>query len=279
MVRVGLTVVALGWLSHSLVAQGVPAAPPSTAGAPGQRPLVAAPVAAPVAAQQWSPQLTAHIDAWEAKNKTINSFYTDAECVRTNTIKQKDQVYDAVIMCMKPNLARMGLTNRANKADYMAWICDGTVVCEYDSLGMKMVQHSIPPGGKGGVGDNLLLEFMSGLMTANDIKQRFAVSLEKEDVNYVYLTILPQLQKDRLEFDKMTLVLYGPRIARPGWEYLPAVVLMSKNDGQETEKWTFKEPKINNPGIKKEQFVPTAPPKNWKSETRTANVGPKVARP
>jgi TIGR03009 family protein len=120
---------------------------------------------------------------------------------------------------------------------------------------------------------------MSGLMTAADIKQRFDVTLEKEEEFYVHLRILPRLEKDKQEFEKMTLVLYSSKLATRGWDYLPAVVVFSRNDGQEVEQWTFKEPKVNPPGVKKEHFVPEAPPKGWQVERRSPTVGPKVVRP
>ncbi len=207
------------------------------------------------------PALQAHLTAWEKKSASVSSYYAECEFVKKDTIRRRDTTYTGTLMCMKPNLARMRIDNKADKTDYLAYIADGKAVYEYNGREKIVSQHVIPPGGKGGVGDNLLMEFMSGSMTADDVKTRFDLKLEKEEDHYTHIKISPKLDRDKQEFDTMLLVLYGAKLADRGWDYLPAVVVMSKNGGQEVEQWTFKEPKINHPGVKKDQFVAIMPDK------------------
>ena len=44
----------------------------------------------------------------------------------------RDTTYAGTLMCMKPNLARMRIDNKADKTDYQAYIADGKAVYQYD---------------------------------------------------------------------------------------------------------------------------------------------------
>jgi TIGR03009 family protein len=263
--RAGLVLSALLATTPAIIAQGPPTAPPNgtpmglanTAQLPGG---ARGPVAAiPVANATIAPALQAHLNAWESKNKATISLWTECEYVIKQPLFKKESSYTGVVMCMKPNLALMRIDNKIDKTDFKSYISDGQTVHEYIGRDKTINQYRVPPGGKGGVGDNLLMEFMSGMMTAEDVKQRFDIKLDKEDANYVHLRITPRIEKDRKEFDTMLLVLYGPKLADRKWDYLPAVCMMTKNGGEEVETWTFKNPQLNNEGVKKEQFVATIP--------------------
>lgn len=235
--------------------------------------------AVPVAANALPVALQNHLTAWEKKAASVSSYYADCDFVRKETVRRRETAYAGTLMCMKPNLARMRIDNKADKADYKAYIADGKAVYEYDGKEKVVSQYAIPPGGKGGVGDNLLMEFMSGAMTANDVKARFDLKLEKEEEHYVHIKITPKLDRDKQEFDTMLLVLYGSKLADRQWDYLPAVVMMSKNGGQEVETWNFKDPKINHPGIKKEQFAAVMPKKEDGWQFKQVTPAPRTALP
>lgn len=232
------------------------------------------------------PKLVAHLNAWQARTQGVSSLDTGVEFTRKNLLLKKESAYSGRIVCMKPNLAWMKITNKepAKSQDFLSYICDGASVYEYNGAAKEVVQHRIPPGGKGGVGDNLLLEFMSGGMTAADIQQRFDLKLLKEEENYVHIQIGPRLPKDKQEFDSALLVLYRSKAA-PQLDYLPAVVVMTKANGQEQEQWTFppQSVKTNDPGIKKEMFayIPPDPKAGWtvKPAAATVPADPRVVRP
>jgi TIGR03009 family protein len=227
----------------------------------------------PAAAVALPPALQAHLSAWEKKSSSVGSYYSDCEYVRKNLLVRKETTFTGTMMCMKPNLARMRIDNKADRTDFLSYIADGKAVYEYAGKDKVVRQFTIPPGGKGGVGDNLLMEFMSGSMSADDVKTRFDLKLEKEEEYYTHIKILPKLEKDKQEFESMLLVLYSGKLAERKWDYLPAVVVIQKNR-DEIDQWTFKEPKINNDGIKKEHFVATMPRKEdgWEFKTMNAPV-------
>ncbi len=258
----------------------VPAATAQIPLPPGDRPPISTgivPVAAPLPAA-----LEAHLKAWEAKSVSIVNMYTECEMVRKNLILRKEATFTGSIVCMKPSLARMKLENKADKADYLAYICDGTSVYEYSGRDKAVTQHKIPPGGKNNVGDNLLIEFMSGKMTADDVKSRFDIKLVKEEEFYVHLQIGPKQERDKQEFESMLLVLFSEKAK--DMAYLPAVVVMQKNNAQELDQWTFKKPMSNVQGIKQADFSYQPPPKDWQvkqagAATPSVPPTPKVARP
>ncbi len=272
-------------LSVSLILGGVSVAqppvpvqrPPLNAGAV---PVAGAPAAVPAAAPV-SPALEAHLKAWETRSAGVQTMYTECEMVRKDLVRRRELNYTGSIACMKPSLARMRMDNKATKGDYLAYICDGSYVYEYSGLDKTVTQIRIPPGGKGGVGDNLLIEFMSGNLTAADVKARFEVSLAKEEEFYVHLQIVPRFAKDKQDFDSMLLVLFGPGAREMA--YLPAIVVMKKNNGQEIEQWTFKKPIANAQGIKREDFQYVKPAADWQIKAagaaNAAPTNPKVARP
>ena len=250
--------------------------PPGTARPPISTGVV--PVAAPNPAA-----LEAHLKAWEAKSVSLVNMYTECEMVRKNLVLKKEKTYAGSIVCMKPSLARMKIENKAEKADYQAYICDGASVYEYSGRDKTVTQHKIPPGGKNNVGDNLLIEFMSGKMTADDVKSRFDIKLVREEEFYVHLQIGPKQERDKQEFESMLLVLFSEKAK--DMAYLPAIVVMQKNNAEELEQWTFKKPMSNVQGIKQSDFNFVAPPKDWQvkqagaATTTSVPPTPKVARP
>lgn len=216
------------------------------------------------------PALQNHLLEWEKRTKSLETLYTECEREVTNTLAKRTAKYTGAIRCMKPNLAYLRIDNAAKKEDFAAYICDGKSVFEYSGLDKTVRQHLIPAGN--GAGDNLLLDFMSGKLTAVDIAGRFELKLLKEDQHYIYIEALPTHPRDKQEFDTLIYVLFGPQVK--GLEYLPAKVRTTRNNGQEIEEWTFKKPMANPQGIRKEDFVYIAPPKDWQVKPADPKVRP-----
>lgn len=250
--------------------------------------------AQPAPAPAVDPTLKAHLEAWEKVAQGVTNFHTSAKLVKRNLLAKKESEYTGSIICLKPNLARMRIAPKIDpkeldpkdpafnpkakeKAEqYLAYICSGSAVYEYDGGGKTVTEYKLP---NGGVGDNLLLAFVSGVLKANDVLVRFDVKLLKEDANYVYLEIKPREARDKADFESMIVVLYGPKVATVS--YLPRTVVMRKNNGQEEEVWEFLQPQLNHPAIKPGDFQYVAPPKDWKfqqSQTAAPQPAPKEPR-
>jgi TIGR03009 family protein len=285
--RAGLTLSALLAAAPAGLTQAPPAGTPPAGGTvpmnlvpvPAQPPAPVAavnPAALPAA-------LVQHLNAWEAKHKQVQNLYADCEMVKKDLTFRKDKAYTGKVMCMKPNLAWMKIEAKGNPADYEAYICDGKSVFHYDAGKKQVNEHPIPRANPNSVGDNLLIEFMSGSMSAADVIRRFDLTLEKEEEYYVHIRVKPRLPKDLQEFESLLLVLYGPKTAHLKRDYLPAVVVLRGNNGQNEEQWTFSNPIANAGNLTREHFQFVQPPKGWDVKPPAAGLppagDPKVARP
>jgi TIGR03009 family protein len=300
MTRAGLTLTAV-LAASSAIAQAPPAAPPA---APGGAPIATTPPAsgggahlptpgagAPAQPAPVAPELLAHLKGWETVMQAANSFYCkDVTKVHQNLITKKESTAAGEIMCLKPNMARMRLQKKvapgqkADPNDYIAYICTGQEVYEYDGNAKVVTVYKLA---NGGVGDNLILEFISGSLKAADVVKRFDLKLLKQDDNYVYLEIRPRLPRDQAEFESMVLVLFKPNLPQlPHLAYLPRTVVMRKRDQVET--WDFPQPTVGAQGITKNHFQFVPAPKDWKvQQAQQPSAGapgtptgqPRVARP
>jgi len=286
MPRSGLALLAILAVAPVALAQ-VPLPPGTPAGRipvpGGEVPAVVPPVRAV------DPALKATLDGWEKVMKGSADFYTKCELKRTNLLLKKESVYEGTIMCMKPNLARLRLDKVPapggvkDPNDYTAYICTGQAVYEYDGNAKQVTEIKLR---NGGIGDNILLEFMSGNLTADDAIRRFDIKELKSDQHYVYLEIKPVAgSKEKADFEVMTLVLFQPTV--PGMGFLPRTVVIRKSNQQDQEVWNFPEPKVNLPPgqIKLAYFDPipvNTLPMGWKVQQvpqQPAPPEPRVARP
>jgi TIGR03009 family protein len=168
---------------------------------------------------------------------------------RKEPVFNKERTYSGQVLCMKPNFAILRLDNLANKDDYEAYVCNGQAIYEYNGLQKTVTEWKLNPNPGAGGGDNLMLDFLSGMKSAA-AKQRFQITLFKEDAHYVYLDIKPLLPKDRQEFEQARFALFGPNTPFP---YLPAQMYLAKPSG-DTEVWKFTNPQTNIPGVEPKHF-------------------------
>jgi TIGR03009 family protein len=202
-------------------------------------------------------KLQTHLDGWEKTMSALTNFRFVLSLKRTNpTFPDAPKMYSGVVLCMKPNYAILRLNYDADKTgnEYEAFVCNGKAVYEYNGLAKTITEWKLPDpkASPAGATDNLMLDFLSG-MKAKDAKERFDISLYKEDEkgNYIYLDVKPKLAKDKAEFQQMRMALYGPSTK---WTYLPAQVYLVKPGG-DTEQWSFKEPQTNIPNLAAKDFA------------------------
>jgi len=256
-------ILAAAWAgcATTLLAQAPPAGPTPPAVAP-------APAPAPAQAAAIDPVLWQHLVNWETVMKGASSFY----CVGTKTkevlvgARKGKQSYKTDIMCQMPSKARMNVTalaapgQNSDPNDYAAYIATKSLILEYDGNDKRLIETRLPPGSYKGM---LLLDFLSGAITAKAAVERFDIKFLGEDANYLHLELKPKTPEDLADFEKMTLVLFRNLPGQPA--YLPRQVVINRNKGQELELWDFPKPAINVNGIKESFFDPVAiPDKAWK---------------
>ena len=239
--------------------------------------------------KQMQPELWAHLQQWEGVMKGAGNFVSEngTKTVR-DAGRKTEKVYDATIWCMKPNLARMRLDRKPPAGqpqavgEFETYICNGKSVFQYEGVEKTVTEY--PLGAGGGVGDNLLLEFMSGSITALQAAQRFAIDwARKDDPNYLILDLYPMRDGDKEEFEKLTLVLIKPGLAAPlnQLAYLPRMANIHKPNNQVIETWDFPVPLVNarqgtGAPITAKDFDYIPPDKGWKT---VKAAGKQPARP
>jgi TIGR03009 family protein len=234
------------------------------------------------------PQVVAHLKAWEAKMAGLQNLYTKCEVTREEAILKKKKTLTGEVVCMKPNFARMRIDSTIDPKDWEAYVCDGKVIYAFDGLGKVIKRYKIPAGNNG-AGDNLLMEFMSGSLTADGALRRFDVKIlapNPPQPDYLFFEIKPRQVRDKQEFEVLKLVLFSPTIRKDlqQWAYLPRMVVMTKNNNEQIETWQFPEPRPDVPGYLPKHFqVDQLPGKDWKvvdgDAPAPATGQPRVARP
>ncbi len=237
------------------------------------QPPAGAPAAPPPAAAPPTPDpvLVRHLVAWEEVMKTAGTFYSECTRVVRKPLARVEITSKGDIRCMRPGLARTMLATQpgagqpADMNNFELYVVTQRAVYQYEGAEKKATEYRFPAGGRP---QNLLLDFMSGAITAQAALERFDIKVAKEDDHYVYLEILPRTGPDQQDFQSMMLVLFRNAPGLPA--YLPAQAQITKPLGQTVEDWTFKAPRANVKGVTPVDFQPLKLPPEWKTEVKQA---------
>jgi len=213
-----------------------------------------APAAQPPAQPPANPRLDAHLDAWGKQMGGLSNFHAKFKLKRTPSAAaafQAPRDYTGSVLVAKPMFARLRLDSTTNKDDYEAFICNGKALFAYSGIDKQITEF--PLNGGQAAGGGLMLDIVRG-MTAQQAKQRFQITLYKEDADYVYLDIKPTNGADQQEFQHMRMALFGPNVKVPGTvPYMPASVWKQSPNG-DAELWEFNDLQPNVKGITAEHF-------------------------
>ena len=268
-----------------------------------QAPAPAAPVAPPAppgaaAAPGVDPALVAHLRAWEAVMANARSF--TAQCTKEydDTKFQIKRVSDGAVMCLKPSFALTYIVPRPAPGAPPSGVYDMTILTptaayHYECNGpwppkptgqepkSKLTEYRFPAGQRP---DNVMLDFLSGAITADAALKRFAIKEvgDPADPNFLMLDVRPKLITDAKDFLGMTLVLYRVNPKFPELAYLPAKIVLAGGDpaGPNLETWVFTRHAVNDPKVKPEEFNPRPAPKpQWEYELKTPPAPAQAAPP
>ena len=243
----------------------------------------APPAAAP------NPKLLATLQAWEQAMGQSKSFFSNCTAVKTNAATKTSSTYKGYVMCLKPGFAKThialqpspGQTAAATEGVYEEYIITPNAVHEYTGDGMdrvtgkpKVQNYAFTQFAPGQRPNNVMLDFLSGTMTAAAALQRFDIVILREDSNYIYLNIQPLTVDDKRDFAAMQLALFQPTTP---FGYIPAMVRLQKDKlGQQMEEWMFEKPFLNAPNNVVQQYTPKAIAANdpaWKITNRNSPIG------
>ena len=183
----------------------------------------------------------------------IKSLRVDVTRTTTDSVFKKEKKFTGPLLLMKPTYAilRLEYAGDPTRLDYEAYLCDGKSLFKYEGLAKTVTEFKLPNtvANPNAGTDNFMLDFLSG-MKAKDAKDRYELTLVKEDANYVYLHIVPKLGRDKQDFKMISMALFGPRTQYP---YLPCkVIKLEPNDN--TETWDFTKPQTNVQGVDETAF-------------------------
>lgn len=223
-------------------------------------------------------KLDTYLAAWEKTMAEVKTMSTTLERVDTDKVFKTATKYTGWAAYMKSGTGVSAL-NKAivelkpdGKAEFSEKvICTGTYVYQYIPSKKEIHQHEMPRG-KGDVSDNASLGLMFG-MKAAAAKERFALSLFKEDAHYVYVDVLPRRAEDKTEFARARLVLNKST-------FLPRQVWLEQTNGN-TVQWDMPS-SASGVAIDARHFNTPRPPDGWKvvpAPKAAASATPRVIRP
>lgn len=246
------------------------------------------------AAMPHDTSLDVHLAQWERATAKASSFSATFELTRTDAVFKKERKYAGSVLLMKPNLARISFSSATNKNDYELYIFDGKSIFEYDWANKVVTEIPVQPGENGitielfrGIkitiprfgtcGLDLLLGFQ-----AAKAKERFQIEQFKgNDKNYIYFDISPTVGKDKQQFERMRVALYGPDVKPPYLPYMPVQLWLSKPNG-DTEMWKFNAQRLD-PKVDCKEIGPKAfqfeEPKGEGWTIRKASTEPTAPKP
>ncbi len=194
------------------------------------------------------PRVNLHLDGWEKTMGALVNYGAEFELEKKDNVFGKARQYNGSVLCMKPNFAALRIDDPANKANYEAFLSNGKSVYHYEGAKKTITEFKLTGGG---VGDNLMLDFLGGMKSA-DAQRRFHITVVADDPtkdpNYVVLRIQPLLARDKQEFVDARMALLAPTNVAKLPAYLPAVVWLQQPGGVE-ETWKLRGHKTNQQGV------------------------------
>ena len=197
---------------------------------------------------------------------TLESFYT--RCTRTDkdALTKRETILEGEAMFMRPNLAKIELTNKANKQDFERIFFKEKHIFNYLPREKVVMVHEIPPSKPNE--ENVILSFLRGMKPA-DAKKRFAMSLQKENEYYAYILISPKAAADQQDFVQAQLAVWikNPPNQKPNIEFMPSRFWYREPNKKEVT-YLFTDI-VPNAELDKAKFSPTKP-QDW--EVKYANA-------
>ena len=208
-----------------------------------------------------SAQLDEALAGMERQLKNSKAF--SAKCSRTDTdsITRKDEVLLGSIAVLKPDMASVKLTHRADPSRWEQFVFNTNAVYEFQSKDKVVRQFAV----QSSMQEQTIFGFLFG-MTAQKLQSTYQVTFIQDDPtgHYSQLQILPKTESQKQDFSRIVLTLWKKplRDAKADYSYFPRqVALVQPNGG--VVKWDFWEidPKAK---LEPTEFVPKVPDSSWK---------------
>jgi len=220
-----------------------------------------------------SERLDMLLKAWEERMAGTESLYTKTSRTETHPLTKKATTFVGEAAFQKPNMARIDLTHQdevgkrdEEKTNFERLFCTGQFIYEYSPKDKLIIIHDMPKNNP--AEDNMIMSFLKGMKAAN-AKERFDMTLSKEDQWYAYLLISPKTAADKQEFTAAQLTIWmknpNPQ-GQPNLSMMPVRLWYRQPNGKEVT-YTFGDMQPNVP-LAKDSFVPRQIP-GYKVEKAT----------
>jgi TIGR03009 family protein len=226
------------------------------------------------------PVVDAHLTAWQKRWKEIDNLTVAFELTREETLLRSKKTYSGNMVVMKPNMLRMRLENPNDPADYHAYLYDGKTTFINDGGRKAVTSLTLPPFRNPPDKEDKLQQWLnrwfsrvniteafSAMAVPSDVRRTYRIKLikpEKPDKNYLYFELEPMRPHHPL-FDKAMIAVYSPTVAEEfrSWVYLPAKVVLTKNNNESFETWTITQYRLNRADLTKDDFQYVDPGPDW----------------
>jgi TIGR03009 family protein len=213
--------------------------------------LFAQPPAAPPAAPAPG-RLDALLVRWEQEMKSVQTLVAQCTRIETDQVNLTSEVFIGTAKFMKPSYALLEMHKKDKPEVFEKYLYTGTELYEYRPQIKAVRIHSLPPPNPGEMADDNFLRFVFGGLKAEEARRRYDLRLVKEDQWYVYLEVLPKLPADKVDFQKLRLVLHAKTL-------LPRELWLQQPNGNEV-KWDIPEARAGVPLGPKDFAAPPVPP-------------------
>lgn len=221
-------------------------------------------------------KLDGYLKKWEEKMREVKTLYAQLGRVDKDKVLGSTTKYAGFAQYLRSgeglaalNLAVLELKQDGKKETAEKIVCTGTYVYVFAPAQKEIRAYELPKGGKT---DGGFMDLLFG-MKADDAKQRYNLTLVKEDQWYVYVDVAPKDAKDKADFARARLVLNKET-------YLPRQLWFEHSNGNEV---TWDVPKVQTPvKLERRDFDAPKTPDGWKLVPMTdkkATVQPRVIRP
>ena len=233
--------------------------------------------------------LVIDFDAWEKALSNVANLRFEFTRTTTDPVFKKERTWTGKLLFKKPNswVCRIDSDEDPTKTEFGMSICDGKSLFVYEGQLKTVLEYRITKDGsvdllnaeqkdriaeaKANVTDPVekaawkkwehvfksfaentipkLPEIIYGGSLKN-LKQRFIITLLKEDDNYYYLNLKPKADEDKAVYEGINMGLFAPKSPHP---FLTAKILILRTNG-ETETWNMTKFETNIADIGEDHF-------------------------
>jgi TIGR03009 family protein len=199
---------------------------------------------------------------WEEEMMKVQTLAAQLERTETDLLFKSERVLVGYAQYMRVpgarplNKAMLEMRPKGREKEELAekYVCTGTYLYQYSVLQKEIRAYRLPEPQAGQGGNDNFLAFLFG-MRAQEAKQRYDLTLDREDQYYYYINVLPRLPDDKGDFERAQVVLHKDT-------FLPRMLWFQKNKDSTT---TWQIPAIKG-GIQVDPsaFDAPKPPQGWK---------------